>query len=186
MTYEPYTPYERKTLYSQRSPRDDDAESGENSVGGIAHYLRPVYLAPLSYGRQEEAEAAGEVDVGSLADRVFGQQLRRGSATTESLQTLLDKRSELFKHMMHDLYDRRNELTNRLHLARRPYSIRAPQEVARLDKMLLDMESEIRSEELAFWKDTAEVQGNLLEAYFEHAAVKQRASLFDGPEEEHG
>jgi len=39
---------------------------------------------------------------------------------------------------------------------------------------------------LAFWKDTAEVQGQILEAYFEHAAVKQRASLFDDAGEEHG
>lgn len=186
MEYEPYTTYARKDLYSDRSGRVEDDDESEAPGAQLGHYFRPVHLAPLPYGRQENAESAEKVDTGSLADRVFGQQLRHGSATTESLRASLDKRSELFKHMMHDLYDRRNELTNRLHLARRPYSIRAPQEMARLDKMLLDMESEIRSEELAFWKDTAEVQANLLEAYFEHAAVKQRASLFDGPEEEHG
>lgn len=186
MANESYTPCERKDLYSDRSRRQEYGDESEAPGLELAAYLRPVYSAPLAYGLQEEPKRSRRVETGSLADRVFGQQLRKGSATTESLQALLDKRSDLFKHMMHDLYDRRNEVTNRIHLAGRGYGLRTAQDMARLDKMLLDMESEIRSEELAFWKDTAEVQGQILEAYFEHAAVKQRASLFDDAGEEHG
>ena len=146
MANESYTPYKRKDLYSERSGGHDHVDGGETPGQGIGHYFGPVYLAPLAYGLPEEPEPSQRAETGSLADRVFGQQLRKGSATTDSLQALLDKRSDLFKHMMHDLYDRRNQLTNRIHLAGRGYGLRTPQDMARLDKMLLDMESEIRSE----------------------------------------
>ena len=121
-----------------------------------------------------------------LSERVFGTQLKRTGAVVQNLDQLLNDRSQILDRNLREINQRRNEIANRLSIARRPNSIRTPQEVARIEKMLFDLESQRRDEYLNFWKDLARTRGDLLEAAGGYQAAKNRASLFGGIGESDG
>ena len=115
-----------------------------------------------------------------LSERVFGTQLKRTGVAVQNLDQLLSGRNQILDRNLREINQRRNEIANRLSIARRPYSIRTPQDVARIEKMLFDIESQRRDEYLNFWKDLARTRTELFEAAGEYQATKNRASLFGG------
>jgi hypothetical protein len=118
-----------------------------------------------------------------LADRVFGGPLRRGEADIENLRGLIYERGRMLDRNVREIDERRNEVMNSRSFARRAYSGRTLQEIARLDKLLFELESERRKEYLEFWRDLSRAREGLLESAGEYHAAKDRALLLGGREE---
>ena len=55
-----------------------------------------------------------------------------------------------------------------------------------LEKLLVQLEHEKRQEELAFWKDTAEVRKDLFAQAFEYTATRRRSQLLGSLEAQYG
>ena len=85
----------------------------------------------------------------------------------------------MLERHIREINERRNEMINHLYFAKRPYSGRTPQDIARFEKLLLQLEKDRRAEYLGFWTDVVKVRGELLEAAAEYEATRSRAALLD-------
>ena len=119
----------------------------------------------------------------SLADRVFGNQVRQGRAGMLNSQRLIAERGRLLSQHIREIDERRNNVITRLDSLRRPYSFHRPQDVARVENMLMDLDSARRDEYLGFWRDLAGERKELLESAGEYKASKDRADVFHIAEE---
>jgi len=119
---------------------------------------------------------------GSLSDRIFGGQLRQGRAAVMNSERLIAERGKLLDRHIREIDESRNDVITRLHFLRRPYTIHRPQDVARVEKLLMDLDSARRDEYVTFWRDLARERKELLESAAEYQASKNRASLLSGTE----
>ena len=119
---------------------------------------------------------------GSLSDRIFGGQLRQGRAAVMNSERLIAERGKLLDRHIREIDENRNDVITRLHFLRRPYTLHRPQDVARVEKMLMDLDSARRDEYVTFWRDLARERKELLESAAEYQASKNRASLLGGTE----
>ena len=58
--------------------------------------------------------------------------------------------------------------------------------LSNLEGQLLQLESQRRDEELAFWKDTVELREKLFESASDYKAISNRYSIFSDVEAKHG
>ena len=119
----------------------------------------------------------------SLADRIFGTQLRRGRPGVTHSEQLIHERGRLLDQHVREIDARRNDVINRLDSLRRPYSAHRPQDAARVEGLLLDLDSARRDEYLSFWRDVARERKDMLESAGEYQASKDRATLLRSAEE---
>ena len=121
--------------------------------------------------------AAPKVEVPHLSSRVFGGQLRRGSASVKNLRNLISERARMLDRHLREIDERRSEAVNQVSFAKRPYSGRTPQDIARFERLLLQLDKDRRSECLDFWKDMTREKKELLDSAAEYGATRQRARL---------
>ena len=178
---------ERDSVYGYRQDR-----GGCSSESYARATERDSYLQPdrdpeedSALSRRETARLLKRMGAESgpqrtLSDRVFGGQIRRGKVSIENSDRLIAQREELLKRAIREIDARHNDVFNRWCCARRPYSGLTSQEINRIEKTLLDLESDRRDAYLQFWKDVATEQKELLEIAAEYLAAKDRASLLGG------
>jgi hypothetical protein len=185
----PLEDYTMETNYIYRHEHDwtDLYSKGNARESGSDSFFRPdleaedySVLSLRDTGRLLKRMEGKTGSERTLSDRVFGGQLRRGRVSIENSDKLIFQREELLKRAIREIDERRNVVMNRLSVALRPYSGRTPQEVSRVERTLLDLESERRDAYLQFWKDAATEQKELLEIAAEYLAARDRASLLDG------
>ena len=123
---------------------------------------------------------------GTLADKVFGQQVEVQKASGHHLSNLLSERWRLYRDHIGELRDEISRLKNRLYLASRPYVIDHPMRQANLERNLLKLESDARKEEIDFWKDSMEIRDKLLDVAHEYRKGVTRSRLFGRGEEQSG
>jgi len=120
----------------------------------------------------------------SLAARVFGGQLGQAKVKAQHLGHLLDERWQLYRRHMDDLQVQISDFKNQLHFARRAPLQHTLQQIVGLERLVTQVEAQQREEQLAFWKDSAELRDRLLESALEYRAARHRAGLLGIPEEE--
>ncbi len=113
----------------------------------------------------------------SLADRVFGRQLQQGSFELRLSTATASRRAEIHKAQMAEMDEWRNQVLNQLNFASRPYRLTTPQQIGQLQRLAQQLESDRRREELAYWKDMAEIRQQSLEQAFEYRAARDRYGL---------
>lgn len=119
---------------------------------------------------------------GTLAEKVFGQQLEEKKASGRHLTSLLSERWKLYHDHIEELRNEINDLRNRLNMVARPYVILHPMIGANIERHLFRLESDARKEEIEFWKDSAEIRDKMLDVAHEYRKGVNRSRLF-GQEE---
>lgn len=126
----------------------------------------------LDYGSRKSDDATT-----SLASRVFGQQLGQAKVRGSHLLNRLGERLALYHRHMADLRERISASQNQLSMAKRPYGFNTLQQIASIERLLLQLESEERRERLGLWQDSGDMRGGLLEASQDYWSTRNRASL---------
>ncbi|MCA9441311.1 MAG: hypothetical protein KC964_10925 [Candidatus Omnitrophica bacterium] len=152
--------------------------------------LSPELLSSALRNDLEALNAYSQVDYpkveGTLAQKVFGQQVEEQKTSSRHLGELLSERWNLYRIHIGELRDEISRLKNRLNLASRPYVIDHPMRQANLERNLLKLESDARKEEIEFWKDSMGIRDKILDVANEYRKGVSRSRFFGSGETHHG
>ena len=166
--------------------------SGEDSEDTPISYLdlSPELLSSALRDDMEALKAYSHVEdpkgEGSLAQKVFGQQVDEQKASGRHLSGLLEERWRLYRDHIGELRDEISRTKNRLYIASRPYVIDHPMRQANLEKFLLKLESDARKEEIDFWKDSIDLRDKMWDVANEYRKGVNRSRLFGRGEAQNG
>jgi hypothetical protein len=118
----------------------------------------------------------------SIADQVFGNQKQLEYLGLKHSANLFYERCRLHKQHIQEIDRRHIEIQERkFGVEINNFPDRAKR-LSNLEGQLLQLESERRDEELAFWKDTVELREKLFEGAGNYRAARHRYSVFSDVE----
>jgi len=168
-------------LQNRNDIEENPPQANSSPLSPLLPYIENTHLKDDLNDMALAMHGNNPIILDHLAERVFGNQLARDRLTASHVGHLLQERSLLYHNHMKDIRRRINQVGNRISSLSRPYTIRTPQQVAGFERLRLQLESDERKEQLAFWKDTAELRDKLLDTSINYRATLDRASLL-GPE----
>jgi len=116
----------------------------------------------------------------SIADQVFGNQKQLEYLGLRHLANLFYERCQLHKQHIKDIDHRHIEIQEKKFGVEINNFPDRGKRLSNLESQLLQLEQQRREEELAFWKDTAELREKLFEKAAAYRAINQRYSIFSG------
>jgi hypothetical protein len=120
----------------------------------------------------------------SIADQIFGNQKHLEYLGLKHLANLFYERCQLHKQHIRDIDHRHIQIQEKKFGAEINRTPENAKRLSNLEGQLLQLEQQKRDEELAFWKDTAELREKLFETAALYRAAKQRHSIFSDVEGE--
>jgi len=118
----------------------------------------------------------------SVAEQVFGGQMKRHQLSLEHLTTLMQERARLHDRHQQSLWLRHYHIQARLFGARLHGKSDSYKLATRLEGMVMQLDEQLRNEELGFWKDSMDLREKMTEVMQDYDALKHRASLVEeGP-----
>lgn len=181
----PNKTYELRNLYFQQSQYS-------------MHYTTPQYPLLLTWppnGYFEKftpdakllQEALSPIKKSSskytIADQIFGNQKQLELLSLKHLANIFYERCRLHKKHIEDINDRHMDIQEKKFGAEINKIPENAKRLSTLEGQLLQLEQSRRDEELAFWKDTAELREKLFEKASVYRDANQRYSIFFGVEE---
>ncbi len=184
------------TLYEPTSNRSRLYESTSSySAPALTPYPNTPYALPSWTSANpvkdmtRDAQTLGKLlqpvtfnDYSTLADQIFGSQLRQQHAGLEHVLNLLSERSRLHKHFLQDIDSRHIQQQERLFGARLHGRLDGYRRATRIEQTLIQLEEQRRQEELRFWADSAELRDRVFELAKEYGALKTRTTLLANAE----
>jgi hypothetical protein len=134
-----------------------------------------------------ETLTAGESEAkGSLAYRVFGNQLKEKRISLKHLTNLLYERALLHSQHLKDIRESIMDFQSRLLSAPHGYLIQPDRQKMHLEKIVCQLEKDKRNEEIAFWKDMTDIRKEMFQQALEYKSTSTRASLLESLEGDYG
>jgi hypothetical protein len=156
-------------VYRITLPEYEGFEGIQKDTATLAEMLTPVSLP-------------GEYQ--SLAEQVFGSQARQQRLSMRHLANLLEERVKLHQRHLKDIAHRDMHIQERLFGAQLHWKLDGGRRATNLEKILVELDKDKRQEELALWKDTAELRTKMFELAGEYGALQHRLSLLEDVEYE--
>ena len=156
-------------MYRISLPEYEGFEGIQKDAVTLAEMLAPVYV-PGEYV--------------SLAEQVFGSQARQQKLSMRHLANLLEERVRLHQRHLKDIAHRDMHIQERLFGAQLHWKLDGGRRATNLEKILVELDKDKRQEELALWKDTAELRTKMFELAGEYGALQHRLSLLEDMEYE--
>lgn len=122
----------------------------------------------------------------SVADQVFGNQKQLEYLDLKHSANLFYERCKLHKQHIKDIDYSHMKVQERLFSAKINSLPDKARRFSNLESQLLQLESQRRDEELAFWKDTVELREKLFESAATYKAANHRYALFSDVEAKYG
>jgi len=113
----------------------------------------------------------------SLADQVFGRQIKQTGLSTRRLAQLLYERCTLHYSHMAEINHRHMKCQEYLFLAQLNRRDDGGRRLSNLERLLVQLESDRRREESQFWKDTLDLRQTTFDKAQDYATAKDRASI---------
>ncbi len=145
----------------------------------------PVMVSTIRPDADTLAKLLQPVDIppyASVAEQVFGPQARQARLSLEHIHNLLKERSRLHKRHLDDIEWRHRQVQGHLSGASLHGKLDNHKREDVLHGTLIKLDAERRKEELAFWKDSADLRENLFETAKEYGATRHRTTLLGGAE----
>jgi hypothetical protein len=171
-TYELRRLYFEQNQYSQSEPARSYSNLLRVPHNGYFDRLKPD--AELL----QEALAPIQVETAYISQQIFGNEAKQQHIGLEHLSNLFYERCKLHKKHVDDINHRHLQLQGNLYGAVINHSVDRARRMSNLESQLLQLENAKREEELAFWKDTAELREKLFESAGSYRAAMQRFNLF--------
>jgi hypothetical protein len=118
----------------------------------------------------------------SVADQVFGNLKQLEYLDLRHSANLFYERCKLHKQHIQDIDRRHIEIQERKFGVEINNTPDRGKRLSNLEGQLLQLESQRRDEELAFWKDTVELRQKLFESAAQYKAANHRYSVFSDVE----
>lgn len=192
-----YGLYRYDGRYDQHHDDIIDQYAPDSRASPYHSYFPLLSPNPYSNGQLPEnflsenhiAEAAGQSSgqpYNTVSDQVFGSQLRATKYSLKLLSSLLRERGLLHDRHIRDIQHRHMKLQEELCVARMMAGNLLDRNQVTLERLIAQLEDQKRDEELAFWKDRADVRKEMLKTALDYEEVRRRAILLSGMEVEYG
>jgi len=122
----------------------------------------------------------------SIADQVFGNQKQSEYLGLKHLANLFYERCNLHKQHIKEIDSTHIKVQEKLFGAKINSAADKGKRLSSLEALLLQLESQRRDEELAFWKDTVELREKLFEGATTYKDANHRYSIFSDVEDKYG
>ncbi len=122
----------------------------------------------------------------SVADQVFGNQKEQEHTSLQHAANLLHERAKLHEQHIGDIDHSHLKVQHELFGVKINNFPDRARRLSNLEGQLLQLESQRRDEELAFWKDTVDLRDKLFESAATYKAANHRYSIFSKVEGEYG
>jgi len=183
----PNKTYELRNLYFQQSQYS--AQQAKPEYPLLLQWPEKAYLESFKPDADLLQKAICPADTDpyhSLADQVFGNQKQLEYVSLKHLANLFYERSKLHKQHIGDIDHKHLQIQEDLFGVKINNFPDRARRLSGLEAQLLQLEQERRQEELAFWKDTAELREKMFEGAATYSAAKHRYSVFSRVEGRYG
>jgi hypothetical protein len=118
----------------------------------------------------------------NVSEKIFGKQLKLEYFSLKHLANLVSERAKIHKSHIDDIDAKHIHLQKILYGVEINHTPDRKKMMLNLEGQLLQLEGQRRDEELAFWKDTAELREKIFEKASEYKSSKQRYDIFNNIE----
>ena len=132
---------------------------------------------------QEALTAYGGLPAATVADQVFGNQARQQRIALRHSANILYERALLHRNLIKDIDRRLMEFHARLSVIKMHFPLDGGRTQQSLEKLIIELEKQHHEEDLAFWKDSAEIRKDLFADASTYGATQHRREILGGVEE---
>jgi len=176
-----------RELYFQHSPYPaNPTASNETCYDSLLQWPPTGYfekLKPDAALLKEALNPYPNLSASTVADQVFGAQARQQKINLKHLANILYERASLHAKHLREIDRRLMQCHEKLSILKMHFPIDAGRTQQNLERLILQLEQERRTEEINFWKDTTEIRQNLFEDAAEYGATKRRKHMLSAVEE---
>jgi hypothetical protein len=180
-TYELRNLYFQQSQYCSQPTRPDYKPLLQWPENGYFEKLKPD--ADLL---QKALSPIEKMTTYSIADQVFGNQKESEYLGLKHLANLFYERCKLHKQHIKEIDHSHIKIQESLFGVKINNSPDKARRLSNLEGLLLQLESQRRDEELAFWKDTVELREKLFEGAATYKDANHRYSVFADVEADYG
>lgn len=179
-----YYPLYWNNKYRYRDPYSRSCDSEKSIV--LDRYFAPRNEYTEGKGGHDEFRkyelGRFASEPGKVVEALAGERLRFQFLSREQIKYLLASRKQLRDKNHMEIMSKITDISGKLSGCLRTYMGLLAPELSRtimgLERIKNDLESDLRQEDLIFWKDTTDLYRALLEAEQEYRASRRRAGLF--------
>jgi len=179
----PNKTYELRNLYFQQSQYS--VQEAEQDYPLLLKWPENAYFEKFKPDADLLQKALSPLEKSaaySIADQVFGSQKQLEYLSLKHLANLFYERCKLHKQHIKDIDHRHIQIQEKKFGVEINNFPDRGKRLSNLESQLLQLEQQRRDEELAFWKDTAELREKLFEKAAIYRAAKHRYSVFSDVE----
>jgi len=118
----------------------------------------------------------------TLAERVFGSQVRQQRISLTHIANVLYERALLHDKRLRDIEHRLTDLLDRLSVLKMHFPVDGGRSQQQLEKLIIELERQRHEEQTSFWKDNTEIRHQLFEGASEYGSAKRRKDMLYGVE----
>lgn len=120
----------------------------------------------------------------TTAEQVFGSQARQQKIGLQHLSNILYERVLLDAKHLKEIDRRLMNCHEKLSILKMHFPVDAGRTQQNLERLVVQLEQERRTEEINFWKDTTEIRQKLFEDAGAYSATRRRKDMLYGVEKE--
>lgn len=186
MAYNSITPFEE--VYGSRSQYTDREGTSPVYLCGPGRWPGNNYFEKFKLDaallKEALSPSAGPSDT-TLAEQVFGGQARQQKIGLGHLANVLYERAVLHKKHLRDIDHRLTQCLDRLSVLKMHFPLDGGRSQQQLEKLVIELERQRHDEEIAFWKDSADIRQQLFENAATYGAARRRKDMLYDVEAEH-
>ena len=118
----------------------------------------------------------------TVAEQVFGTQARQQKIGLKHLANILYERAQLYTNHLKEIDRRLMDCHRKLSILKMHFPVDAGRTQQNLERLVIQLEQEHRTEELDFWKDSIEIRQKLFEDAGAYSATRHRRDMLYGVE----
>ena len=115
-----------------------------------------------------------------IPSAVFANQAAEHALSSYHLADVIQQRREMAKKHMADIKFRLNDLIEERSISKMINASTNTRKAINIERQILDLEKQQRDIQNRLWKDTLDLQGNLLQERSEYLATKRRSRFLGG------
>lgn len=176
---------ELRELYFQHSPYT--AKEAKPDYPPLLQWPSHGYferLKPDSALLKEALQSYITLGTSTVAEQVFGNQARQQKLGLKHLANILYERALLHSKHLKEIGRCLMGCQEKISILKMHFPVDGGKSQQNLERVVLQLEQERRTEEINFWKDTTEIREKLFEDAAEYSATKRRQDMLYGVERE--
>ena len=178
-----------RNLYFQQSHYSAKQQEEKYDYPSLLQWPSNGYfekLKPDADLLQKALSPVEKLTTNSIADQVFGNQKQSEYLGLKHLANLFYERCKLHEQHIRDIDHSHIKIQENLFGVKINNTPDKAKRLSNLEGQLLQLESQRRDEELAFWKDTVELREKIFEGAATYKDANHRYSVFADVEADYG